>query len=115
MVKTAMKLFDRTTFYTTVNHLKDLPNSDAEVVFVGRSNAGKSSVINTLTRQTRLAFVSKTPGRTQHINFLNWVICLMRNVVISSICQATDLPKPYDQYVNIGYIYWVTTYKQERD
>lgn len=64
-----MSLFTDVTFFTTVNHLKDLPDTVAEVAFVGRSNAGKSSAINTLTNQTRLAFVSKTPGRTQHINF----------------------------------------------
>lgn len=64
-----MTLFQNAKFYTTVNHLKDLPATPAEIAFVGRSNAGKSSAINTLTRHTRLAFVSKTPGRTQHINF----------------------------------------------
>lgn len=64
-----MKLFQNAKFYTTVNHLKDLPDTPAEIAFVGRSNAGKSSAINTLTNHTRLAFVSKTPGRTQHINF----------------------------------------------
>ncbi len=41
----------------------------AEIAFAGRSNAGKSSAINTLAGQRRLAFVSKTPGRTQLINF----------------------------------------------
>ncbi len=64
-----MSLFQNAKFFTTVNHLKDLPATPAEIAFVGRSNAGKSSAINTLTNQTRLAFVSKTPGRTQHINF----------------------------------------------
>lgn len=64
-----MNLFHHARFYTTVNHLKDLPATSAEIAFVGRSNAGKSSVINTLTNHTRLAYVSKTPGRTQHINF----------------------------------------------
>lgn len=44
--------------------MTDLP----EVAFVGRSNAGKSTAINTLAQQKRLAFASKTPGRTQHIN-----------------------------------------------
>jgi GTP-binding protein len=39
-----------------------------EVAFVGRSNAGKSTCINTMTQQKRLAFASKTPGRTLHIN-----------------------------------------------
>lgn len=64
-----MNLFHHARFYTTVNHLKDLPATTAEIAFVGRSNAGKSSAINTLTNHTRLAYVSKTPGRTQHINF----------------------------------------------
>ncbi|WP_370389346.1 ribosome biogenesis GTP-binding protein YihA/YsxC [Snodgrassella alvi] len=64
-----MNLFRHARFYTTVNHLKDLPDTPAEIAFVGRSNAGKSSAINTLTNHTRLAYVSKTPGRTQHINF----------------------------------------------
>lgn len=64
-----MNLFRHARFYTTVNHLKDLPATSAEIAFVGRSNAGKSSAINTLTNHTRLAYVSKTPGRTQHINF----------------------------------------------
>ena len=45
------------------------PPIGAEIAFAGRSNAGKSSAINTLTDHNRLAFVSKTPGRTQLINF----------------------------------------------
>ena len=44
------------------------PTELPEIAFVGRSNAGKSTAINTLTQQKRLAFASKTPGRTQHIN-----------------------------------------------
>lgn len=44
-------------------------DSVAEVAFAGRSNAGKSSAINVLANQVRLARTSKTPGRTQHINF----------------------------------------------
>ena len=57
-------------FHTTVAHLRDLPgDSLAEVAFAGRSNAGKSSAINTLCNHKRLAFVSKLPGRTQHLNF----------------------------------------------
>ncbi len=65
-----MGLFSQAKFYTTVNHLRDLPHHGGkEVAFVGRSNAGKSSAINTLANHTRLAFTSKTPGRTQHINF----------------------------------------------
>ena len=64
-----MPLFQNAQFFTTVNHLKALPHTQAEIAFVGRSNAGKSSAINTLTNHVRLAYVSKTPGRTQHINF----------------------------------------------
>ena len=64
-----MNLFQNAKFFTTVNHLKDLPPTQAEIAFVGRSNAGKSSAINTLCNHVRLAYVSKTPGRTQHINF----------------------------------------------
>jgi len=56
-------------FLTTAPRLEFLPPLDVpEVAFVGRSNAGKSTCINTLTQQKRLAFASKTPGRTQSIN-----------------------------------------------
>ena len=65
-----MSYFHRASFFITANALTQLPEeSEGEIAFVGRSNAGKSSVINTLTRQNRLAHTSKTPGRTQHINF----------------------------------------------
>ena len=65
-----MGIFSQAKFFTTVNHLRDLPlHGGREVAFVGRSNAGKSSAINTLANHTRLAFTSKTPGRTQHINY----------------------------------------------
>jgi GTP-binding protein len=65
-----MPLFQNAVFHTTVAHLRDLP-ADAvrEVAFAGRSNAGKSSAINTLAGRVRLAYVSKTPGRTQHLNY----------------------------------------------
>ena len=56
------------TFVTSAKRHVDLPDSRGEVAFVGRSNAGKSTAINALTQQKRLAFASKTPGRTQHIN-----------------------------------------------
>ncbi len=56
-------------FLTTASQLHQLPPTELpEIAFVGRSNAGKSTAINTLTQQKRLAFASKTPGRTQHIN-----------------------------------------------
>lgn len=66
-----MSLFQKLRFHITVNHLRDLPDTRREIAFVGRSNAGKSSVINTLANRVRLAFVSKTPGRTQHINYFS--------------------------------------------
>ena len=56
-------------FLTTAPKLEFLPALEVpEIAFVGRSNAGKSTCINTLTQQKRLAFASKTPGRTQSIN-----------------------------------------------
>lgn len=56
-------------FLTTAAQLDQLPALDTpEIAFVGRSNAGKSTAINTLTQQTQLAFASRKPGRTQHIN-----------------------------------------------
>src|SRR5574343_711332 len=56
-------------FLTTAAQLHQLPAVDVpEIAFVGRSNAGKSTCINTLTQQKHLAFASKKPGRTQHIN-----------------------------------------------
>ena len=56
-------------FLTTAAQLDQLPALDVpEIAFVGRSNAGKSTAINTLTQQTQLAFASRKPGRTQHIN-----------------------------------------------
>lgn len=65
-----MTFFNGATFFISVDDLQNLPVHDAkEIAFAGRSNAGKSSVINTLTRQNRLAFTSKTPGRTQFINY----------------------------------------------
>ena len=56
-------------FLTTAPQLQFLPPlAVPEIAFVGRSNAGKSTCINTLTQQKQLAFASKKPGRTQHIN-----------------------------------------------
>lgn len=64
-------LFQQAVFTTSAATLAQLPYSRGEVAFAGRSNAGKSSAINTLARHNRLAFVSKTPGRTQLINFFD--------------------------------------------
>ena len=60
------------TFLTSAPDLKRCPpNGGAEVAFAGRSNAGKSSVLNQLTGNRRTAKVSKTPGRTQLMNFFD--------------------------------------------
>jgi len=65
----AMGWMHTARFLTTAPKLEFLPALEVpEIAFVGRSNAGKSTCINTLTQQKRLAFASKTPGRTQSIN-----------------------------------------------
>jgi GTP-binding protein len=64
-----MSLFRHAVFEISVAKPSDLPQATGpEIAFAGRSNAGKSSAINALVGHTRLAFVSKTPGRTQLIN-----------------------------------------------
>jgi len=65
-----MNLLARAQFVMGAAQLEQLPaDQGCEVAFAGRSNAGKSSAINALTGRRRLAFVSKTPGRTQQINY----------------------------------------------
>ncbi|MDX9951686.1 MAG: ribosome biogenesis GTP-binding protein YihA/YsxC [Methylophilaceae bacterium] len=65
-----MPLFQNATFYISAHNLRDLPPpAGIEIAFAGRSNAGKSSALNTLANHNRLAYVSKQPGRTQLINF----------------------------------------------
>lgn len=65
--------FHTARFVTSVAEVEQLNDAGLallpEVAFVGRSNAGKSSAINTLTQQRQLAYASKTPGRTQLLNF----------------------------------------------
>lgn len=62
--------YRRAQFLTSASKVSQLPEeSQLEVAFAGRSNAGKSSAINTLCEQKALARTSKTPGRTQLINF----------------------------------------------
>lgn len=59
-------------FHTTAAQLAQLPRTSVpEIAFVGRSNAGKSTAINTLCQQRQLAFASRKPGRTQHINLFS--------------------------------------------
>jgi GTP-binding protein len=62
--------FENARYVLSVHDPRKLPSATLpEVAFIGRSNAGKSSALNTLAGRRRLAFVSKTPGRTQLINF----------------------------------------------
>ena len=74
-------------FLTTAAQLNQLPPlAVPEIAFVGRSNAGKSTCINTLTQQRQLAYASKTPGRTQHINLFE----LGKQGAVDAV--LTDLP-----------------------
>jgi GTP-binding protein len=67
-----MSLFQHARFVAGAVELAQLPRtSRAEVAFAGRSNAGKSSAINALLNRKKLAFVSKTPGRTQQLNYFD--------------------------------------------
>ncbi len=93
--------FQQTCFLTTVAALADLPKtSTIEIAFAGRSNAGKSSAINALTNQKQLAFMSKMPGRTQHLNFFD----ILRHK--ESVGYLVDLP---------GYGYAKTTKKVSKN
>ena len=75
--------FSKARFLTSAFELEQLPaDSGAEVAFAGRSNAGKSSAINCLTAQKNLCKTSKTPGRTQLINFFE----------LTPACRLVDLP-----------------------
>ncbi|MGR8981161.1 MAG: ribosome biogenesis GTP-binding protein YihA/YsxC [Gammaproteobacteria bacterium] len=63
-------VYHQAKFINSSPHLSNVPpDQGREVAFAGRSNAGKSSAINTLTGQNALARISKTPGRTQMLNF----------------------------------------------
>ena len=78
-----MSLFTSVRFLASAHELSELPaDAGTEIAFAGRSNAGKSSAINALTRHKRLAFVSKTPGRTQTINYFS----------LGPDCFLADLP-----------------------
>lgn len=85
--KIAMGWLHTAKFLTTAPELKHLPRMEVpEIAFVGRSNAGKSTCINVLTQQHRLAYASKTPGRTQSINLFT----LGKQGVTDAV--LTDLP-----------------------
>jgi len=67
-----MRAFDQAQYVASIGKLSQLPPAGPpEIAFCGRSNVGKSSAINALTGRKRLAFTSKTPGRTQTINFFD--------------------------------------------
>ena len=75
--------FAKAQFLLSAPTLSQCPDdTGCEVAFAGRSNAGKSSAINVLTRQGKLARTSKTPGRTQLINFFS----------LTEHCRLVDLP-----------------------
>jgi GTP-binding protein len=90
-----MTLFETARFTTSVATLSELNDAPLamlpELAFVGRSNAGKSSVINTLANRRQLAYASKTPGRTQLLNFFE---LSRRDSAGSSVAcaYAVDLP-----------------------
>ena len=85
-VKRALAWTHTARFLTTASKLAELPvNELPEIAFVGRSNAGKSTAINVLTQHKRLAFASKTPGRTQHINLFELGPKLAANALFADL------------------------------
>ena len=109
-----MSKLQQTKFFVTVNHLVDLPKDPTpEIAFAGRSHAGKSSAINVLCSQKRLAFASKTPGRTQHINFF----CIPEKEQI--VGHLVDLPgygyAKVDRAVQAHWEGLLSQYLQKRD
>ena len=74
-------MLEKTVFFRAESKADSLPQSVAEIILSGRSNVGKSSVINALCSQKNLARTSKTPGRTRSINVYSaamrkWIIDL---------------------------------------
>ena len=89
--------FNKTKFLKSASNITECPNDiGAEIAFVGRSNSGKSSAINVITNQKNLARISKTPGRTQLINFFE----------IDESRRLVDLP---------GYGYAKTSKAQQKE
>ena len=105
-----MAFLQNAKFVISVNHFDELPIDEGiEIAFAGRSNAGKSSAINSLSKQNRLAYVSKQPGRTQLINFFS----------IGEHMSLVDLPGyGYAKVPGAMKDHWVKTlprYLQERN
>ena len=89
--------FNNTKFIQSASNITESPDdTGSEVAFVGRSNSGKSSAINVIVNQKNLARISKTPGRTQLINFFE----------VDKQNRLVDLP---------GYGYAKTSKKQQKE
>ena len=89
--------FNKTKFLQSASNISESPEDiGSEVAFVGRSNSGKSSAINVIVNQKNLARISKTPGRTQLINFFE----------VDKQQRLVDLP---------GYGYAKTSKKQQKE
>ena len=89
--------FNKTKFLQSASNITESPDdTGSEVAFVGRSNSGKSSAINVIVNQKNLARISKTPGRTQLINFFE----------VDKQNRLVDLP---------GYGYAKTSKKQQKE
>ncbi|HAW44775.1 MAG TPA: YihA family ribosome biogenesis GTP-binding protein [Sutterella sp.] len=87
-----MFLFESACFRVSAAKFADIePSLLPEIAFVGRSNAGKSSTINTLTHKRQLAFASKTPGRTQLINFFT-LSKKNQDKSLTPVAELVDLP-----------------------
>ena len=76
-------MFLNSSFYCSYGDYQDIPDETTlELAFIGRSNSGKSSLINAICLKKKIAKISKTPGKTQLINFFN----------LGSNCFLVDLP-----------------------
>ena len=90
-------LFKKTEFMLGVTKYKNLPEDvGSEVLLAGRSNAGKSSALNALTENPKLARISKTPGMTTEINFFG----------VNESLKLVDLP---------GYGFAKSSYHKRKD
>lgn len=88
-----LKLVDA-AFATSAQRLDDSPAPDtAEIAFLGRSNVGKSSLLNTLTKRKSLAKSSSTPGKTQLINYFN--------VTFKDYNEENEVKNYYGRFVDL--------------
>lgn len=104
-----MSQYPNAKFITSANKVDQfLPDSGSEVAFAGRSNSGKSSAINVIVNRRQFARTSKTPGRTQLVNFFG----------LRDEARLVDLPGyGYAQVSNAVRDHWgrlLTTYIQDR-